>query len=75
MNANAVEGAKQLGEVFAATINGSQDAANWHRLDPRDDVPQPDYIALSKQFGGCTREMKVAYREGFNGVFKPVNRA
>jgi hypothetical protein len=43
-------------------------------LNPRDDVPQPDYIALSKQFGGCTREMKVAYREGFNGVFKPVNR-
>jgi hypothetical protein len=75
MNSNTLETAKKLGEVFAATLNGTKDAANWHRLGSSDNVPELDYVALSREFGECTREMKFAYRQGFNNVFNHVNRA
>jgi hypothetical protein len=71
MTANMLETARKLGEVFATTLNGTQDAANWHQLDSSDKVPEADYIALSKQFGECTREIKRAYRRGFNESFTP----
>jgi hypothetical protein len=58
MTANMLETARKLGEVFATTLNGTQGAANWRRLDSSDNVPEADYIALSKQFGECTREIK-----------------
>jgi hypothetical protein len=75
MGSNVLETAKKLGEVFAATLNGTKEAANWHPLGSRDNVPEHDYVALSREFGECTREMKYAYRQGFNTVFNPVNRA
>ena len=75
MRSNVLETAKKLGEEFAASLNGTEDAANWHRLDSSDYVPELDYVALSREFGECTREMKYAYRQGFNNVFNPVNRA
>ena len=75
MTPHMLETARKLGETFATTLNGTQEAANWHRLDYSDNVPEPDYIALSKELGECSREMKHAYREGFNNCFKPVDRA
>jgi hypothetical protein len=67
-----LETSRKLGEVFASLLNGTQEAANWRRLDSGDNLPELDYVALTKQFGECTREMKVAYRQGFNSVFHPV---
>jgi hypothetical protein len=73
MTAHALETARKLGEVFATTLNGTRDAANWHRLDFSDEVPEADYIALIKQFGECTREIKRAYRQGFNASFISID--
>lgn len=42
-------------------------------IDSSDNVPEPVYIAMSKQFGECPREMKRAYREGFNNSFNPID--
>lgn len=75
MTAQSVETSRKLGEVFATTVNGTREAANWHRLDSSDQVPEPDFVALNKEFGECTREMKRAYREGFNHSFVPVDKA
>jgi hypothetical protein len=68
-----LETARKLGEVFATNLNGTPDAANWHQLDSSDNVPELDCISMSKQFGECPREMKRAYREGFNNSFNPVD--
>jgi hypothetical protein len=66
MSTHALEISRNLGEVLATALKGTQDAANWQRLDYSDNVPEQDYVVLIKQFGECTREMKRAYREGFN---------
>ena len=68
-----LETARKLGAVFATTLNGTPSAAIWHKLDFSDNVPESDYIALSKEFGECPREMKHAYREGFNNSFNPID--
>jgi hypothetical protein len=68
-----LETARKLGTVFATSLNGTPGAANWHQLDSSDNLPEPDYIALSKEFGECPREMKRAYREGFNDSFNPID--
>jgi hypothetical protein len=73
MTLHMLETARKLGEVFATTLNGTPNAAYWNRLDSSDNVPERDYIAMSKQFGECPREMKRAYREGFNNTFNPLN--
>jgi hypothetical protein len=73
MTPQMLDTARKLGEVFATTVNGTPDAANWHQLDSSDNVPEPDYIALNKEFGECSREMKRAYREGFNYRFSPID--
>ncbi len=68
-----LETARKLGALFATSLNGTPAAANWHQLDSSDNVPEPDYIALSKEFGGCPREIKRAYREGFNNRFNSID--
>jgi hypothetical protein len=73
MTPHMLETAFKLGGVFATTLNGTPDAAKWHQLDSSDNVPALDYIALSKEFGECPREMKRAYREGFNNSFNPID--
>jgi hypothetical protein len=73
MTPHMLETARKLGAVFATTLNGTPRAANWHQLDSSDNVPEADYIALSKEFGECPREMKHAYREGFNNSFNPID--
>jgi hypothetical protein len=73
MTAYALETARKLGAVFATTLNGTPGAANWHPLDSSDNVPESDYIALSKEFGECPREMKRAYRDGFNNSFDSID--
>jgi hypothetical protein len=65
-----IQASRKRGEVFASAINGSQDAGKWHPLDSSDNVPELDYLALNKEFGECTREMKHAYRQGFNSIFQ-----
>jgi hypothetical protein len=69
MTALILETARKLGEVFANTLNGTAEAANWHQLDSRDNLPERDYVVLMKEFGECTRQMKHAYRQGFNSSF------
>jgi hypothetical protein len=71
----SLQTSRKRGEAFASTLNGTQEAAKWHLLDSADILPELDYIALNKEFGECTREMKRAYRQGFNTTFNPVNRA
>ncbi len=75
MTQHVMESSRRLGEVFAISVNGTRAAADWHQLDSSDNLPQQDYDALIKQFGECTRQMKHAYREGFNHSFIHLDRA
>ena len=73
MAPHRLETARKLGARFASSLNGTPVAASWHRLDSSDNLPELDYIALTNEFGACPREMKRAYREGFNGSFNAID--
>lgn len=67
---NSIQTAHNLGVEFARQLNDSpNEAQNWSQLEPRDDLPEEDYVNLRREFGEVTREMERAYREGFNGTF------
>ena len=65
----ATNAAYAMGARFAAELNNGPDADNWSKLEPGDDLPEFDYLALRDQYG-ITAQIEAAYRAGFNDTFR-----